>query len=141
MLKITKQFAIFVFLLFLIKELHAEDNNILESVESSARAWLNLVDGEKYAESWKNASGLFQTKEPESDWVKNMTTIRSPLGTAKSRHIATAHAATSLPNLPNGEYVVVQFYTSFEHKTLALETVTTAKEQDGTWRVSEYLIK
>lgn len=141
MLKITKQFAIFLFLLLFISEIYAEDDKILEAVESSARAWLNLPDSGKYAESWKNASTLFQTKKSESDWKKNMKAIRSPLGTMKSRHIATAYLATSLPDMPDGEYVIVQFYTSFEHQALALETVTTIQEQDDTWRVSEYLVE
>jgi CHAD domain-containing protein len=141
MLKITKQFVIFLTLLLFISKLYAEDGKILEAVESSSRAWLSLPDSRKYAESWKNASALFQAKKSESGWIKNMEAIRSPLGAMKSRHIATAHLATSLPNMPDGEYVVVQFYTSFEHKALALETVTTVKEKSDTWRVSEYLIK
>lgn len=141
MLNIPKQFAIFIFLFLFVSGLHAEDSKMLESVENSARAWLNLTDHEKYAESWKNASALFRAKAPESDWVKNIKTIRSPLGTMKSRHLATAHSATSLPNTPDGEYVIVQFYTTFEHKALTLETVTTTKEQDNIWRVSDYLIE
>ena len=141
MLKITKQFVTFLFLIIFISDLYAEDDKILETVESSARAWLSLSDNEKYAESWKNASALFQAKKSESDWIKNMEATRSPLGTMKSRHIATAHLATSLPDVPDGEYVIVQFYTSFENQALALETVTTVKEQDDTWHVSEYLIK
>lgn len=141
MLNIPRQFAIFLFLLLFVSGLHAEDSKILESVESSARAWLNLIDHGKYAESWQNASALFQAQASESDWVKNITTIRSPLGKMKSRHLATAHSATSRPNAPDGEYVIVQFYTTFEHKALTLETVTTTKEQDNIWRVSDYLIK
>lgn len=141
MLKITKQFFIFLLLLFFINELSAEDSKILKNVESSARAWLSLADKGKYAESWKNASTLFHAKASESDWIKNMEAARSPFGSMKSRHIATAHSATSLPGVPDGEYVVVQFYTSFEHKPLALETITTIKEQDDIWRVSDYQIK
>lgn len=141
MLNIPKQFATFLYLFLFVSGLHAEDSKILESVESSARTWLNLIDYGKYGESWKNASPLFQAKAPESDWIQNITTIRSPLGAMKSRHLATAHSATSLTNAPDGEYVIVQFYTTFEHKALTLETVTTTKEQDNIWRVSDYLIE
>lgn len=141
MLNIPKQFATFLFLLLSVSGLHAEDSKMLESVESSARAWLNLTDHKKYAESWKNASALFQANAPESEWIKNVTTIRSPLGAMKSRYLATAHSATSVPNAPDGAYVIVQFYTTFEHKALTLETVTATKEQDNIWRVSDYLIK
>jgi hypothetical protein len=48
---------------------------------------------------------------------------------------------TTLPGVPDGEYVVVQFDTSFEKKKTAIETVTPMKEPDGRWRVSGYFIK
>ena len=141
MLKNTKQFITFLFLFTIINQIYADDSGILENVENNTRSWLNLVDNGQYAASWKNASTLFKSKESESVWIKNLESIRSPLGSMKSRHIATAHSAKSLPGVPDGEYLIVQFYTSFEHKALALETVTAVKEQDETWRVSEYFIK
>lgn len=48
---------------------------------------------------------------------------------------------TSLPGAPDGEYVVVQFETSFTNKKAAAETVTPMLENDGQWRVSGYYIK
>jgi hypothetical protein len=42
---------------------------------------------------------------------------------------------------PDGEYVVIQFETSFENKKSAIETVTPMLDQDGKWRVSGYFIK
>ncbi len=42
---------------------------------------------------------------------------------------------------PDGEYVVIQFETSFEHKRSAIETVTPMMDRDGKWRVSGYYIK
>ena len=48
---------------------------------------------------------------------------------------------TSVPGAPDGEYVVIQFQTIFEHKASAIETVTPSKEKDGAWRVSGYYIK
>ena len=53
----------------------------------------------------------------------------------------TATYKTSLPGAPDGEYVVIQFDTSFENKKAAIETVTPMMDQDGTWRVSGYYIK
>jgi ribosomal protein S17E len=40
-----------------------------------------------------------------------------------------------------GEYVVIQFETSFENKKTAVETVTPMMDKDGIWRVSGYYIK
>ena len=42
---------------------------------------------------------------------------------------------------PDGEYVVIQFATSFENKKTALEKVTPMMDKDGKWRVSGYSIK
>jgi hypothetical protein len=47
----------------------------------------------------------------------------------------------SLPGAPDGEYVVIQFATSFENKKSAIETVTPMLDSDGEWRVSGYFIK
>jgi hypothetical protein len=43
--------------------------------------------------------------------------------------------------VPDGEYVVFQFNTSFEQKAAAVETVTAMREKDGTWHVAGYFIK
>jgi len=48
---------------------------------------------------------------------------------------------TSLPGAPDGEYVLVQFATSFEQKKTAIETVTAMLDKDGTWRVAGDYIK
>jgi hypothetical protein len=48
---------------------------------------------------------------------------------------------TELPGAPDGEYVVFQFDTQFEHKRAAVETVTPMRDPDGSWRVSGYFIR
>ena len=45
------------------------------------------------------------------------------------------------PGPPDGQYVVIRFQTTFEHKRSGVETVTPMLEQDGGWRVSGYYIK
>ncbi len=46
-----------------------------------------------------------------------------------------------MPGAPDGEYVVIQYDSSFEHKQAAVETVTPMLDKDGKWRVSGYYIK
>jgi hypothetical protein len=48
---------------------------------------------------------------------------------------------TTLPGAPDGEYVVIQYQSSFGKKNLAVETVTPMLDQDGVWRVSGYFIR
>ena len=42
---------------------------------------------------------------------------------------------------PDGQYVVIQFTSSFENKKSAIETITPMLDPDGQWRVSGYYIK
>lgn len=133
-------FAILLLLLF-THAVHADDSDILQKVESSARSWLEFVDGGQYQESWENSSPLLKAKIPEAVWMKSLTTLRSSRGAINTRFIATAGATKSLSGFPDGDYVVLQFYTTFTGKGLILETVTLVKAADESWQVCDYVIK
>jgi hypothetical protein len=47
---------------------------------------------------------------------------------------------TSLPGAPDGEYVVMQFNTSYTQKKSAVETVTMVLDKDGKWHVAGFFI-
>jgi hypothetical protein len=136
-----KRLMVLLLLLFCVGAVHAQESNILEKVESSARSWLGLIDSGNYKESWENASPLFKEKTAEAAWIKSITAIRTPRGAVNARYIATAGSAKSLSGLPDGEYVVLQFYTTFAEKGLALETITLTKAQDDAWQIAAYEIK
>ncbi|MBS0586988.1 MAG: DUF4019 domain-containing protein [Proteobacteria bacterium] len=136
-----KRWIVLLLLLFCISAVQAQEGNILEKVESSARTWLGLVDSGSYQESWENASPLFKEKTSEAAWVKSITAIRAPRGAMNARYIATAGSTKSLSGLPDGDYVVLQFYTTFAEKGLALETITLTKAQDDAWQIAAYEIK
>lgn len=122
-----------------------ETNNILEKVEGSARTWLALIDNEKYADAWQQASPLLQKKTSQQEWIKTIAELRKPLGTTNARYIATANSAKSLPGFPDGDYVILQFYTTFSGKGLALEAITLVKSNDTTdsedWKIVEYSMR
>lgn len=107
----------------------------------AAEAWLELVDQGKYDESWDSAARLFKGAMTKEDWGKSLTGVRFPLGRVESRKVTLKQYATVLPGAPDGEYVVLQFESSFENKSKAVETVTPMKEPDGAWRVSGYYIR
>jgi hypothetical protein len=107
----------------------------------AAEKWLSMVDQGKYAESWKEAAEYFRAAVKQDQWEQSLTAVRKPLGRLISRKVKTNAYKTSLPGAPDGEYVVIQFETSFERKKEAVETVTPMKDRDGKWRVSGYYIK
>ena len=119
----------------------AEEPDKAKAALSSAEAWLSLVDEGKYSDSWNEAAGYFKGAIKEERWQETLQTVRKPLGKVISRQVKSKSYHTSLPGAPDGEYVVIQFETSFENKKSAIETVTPMMDKDGKWRVSGYFIK
>jgi hypothetical protein len=111
------------------------------TAESAARAWLALIDAGSYDESWSAAAVMFRQKVPKAQWQSAASNARGPLGALKSRALQSATFKSTLPGVPDGEYVIIQFASSFENKASAIETVTPMKDPDGKWRVSGYYIR
>ncbi len=112
-----------------------------QAATKSAEAFLALVDRGQYDASWDAAAQLFQGAVTREKWKQALTATRTPLGKLVSRSLKVAKHTTSLPGAPDGQYVVVQFATSFDNKKEAVETVTPMQEKDGSWRVSGYFIR
>lgn len=108
---------------------------------AAAEKWVTLVDKSKYAESWKEAAEYFRNAVKQEQWEQSLQAVRKPLGKLVSRKVKSKSYKTVLPGAPDGEYVVIQFETSFENKKSAVETITPMMNKDGTWRVSGYYIK
>jgi len=108
-----------------------------KAATAAAPAWLKQIDAGNYAASWRDASGAVT----EKGLVDALSRARKPLGPLVSRKLTTAQSATSLPGAPDGNYVVMQFDSSFANKKSAVETVTFMKEKDGKWKAAGYYIK
>ena len=91
---------------------------------SAAGEWLILVDEGKYDNRWEKAASLFKTAVKADQWSQTVKAGRTPLGKRLKREVKTVYYTTELPGAPDGEYVVIQFETSFENKKSAIETVT-----------------
>ena len=138
-MKLSTVFALTFMLAMVVAR--AETDEVPAVAEKSTLSWLSLTDQGQYEQSWTDAAALFQAAISTTEWVRSLTAVRSPLGQLKSRQIASATFARTLPGAPDGEYVVFQFSTSFENKASAIETVTAMKDNDEKWRVAGYYIK
>jgi hypothetical protein len=119
----------------------AQDSDKEQTAVLAAEKWLRMVDEGKYSESWQEAAEYLRNAINQEQWNQSLRAVRKPLGKVVSRQMQSATYQTSLPGAPDGEYVVIQFHTSFENKKAAIETVTPMMDQDGQWRVSGYYIK
>ncbi len=111
---------------------------------ANAQAWLLEIDGGQLKQSWKDASAAFQKQLTSDQWEAALNSARTPLGKCNQRHEVSA-ALQKDPVTPNGvvkgEWVIMQFESSFENLKSATETVTFTKEADGTWKAAGYLIR
>jgi hypothetical protein len=117
------------------------DQSKEKAVVHTAKAWLKLVDEGKYSESWDEAAQYFKNAVPREQWRNSLESFRNPLGVVLSRNLKSKKYTKTLPGAPDGEYVVIQYETSFKNKQHATETITPMRDKDGKWRVSGYYIR
>ena len=138
--KFVSGFFLLAFLLGICSAVQAQQK-AEELAQQSSDTWLALVDSGKYVDSWQEASQIFKAAVTKEQWQNALRRSRDPLGKMLSRKLKSATYKTTLPGAPDGEYVVIQYESSFEHKQSAVETVTPTLDKDGRWRISGYYIK
>jgi hypothetical protein len=119
----------------------AADDDAVPRAKAAAASWLELTDSGKFGESWDESATIFKSAIGRPEWEKALKDVRSPLGAVKSRTVKSARFTRSLPGVPDGEYVVINFDSQFENQEAAVEMVTPMREKDGSWRVAGYYIK
>jgi hypothetical protein len=139
-MRILISIACALFLLLNWIPAHANEAAEKKALEA-ADAWLELIDSGQFAESWETAAGYFKNALSKEKWNQTLNAVRTPLGKVMKRNAKSKQYATSLPGAPDGEYVVIQYETSFENKKSSIETVTPMLDKDGKWRVSGYYIR
>jgi len=106
----------------------------------AALAWLAIVDGGRYGQSWDSAAEVFRSGVPRAQWESMVGSLRAKVGTVQLRKVMSVQFVRDLPKAPPGEYVMIQYSTRFENGQFT-ETVTPMHEKDGSWKVAGYYIK
>jgi len=135
---ITKHFLLLGLILVSMSGYASDEKK--RDADQAAGKWLALIDGQQYRDSWDQAASLFKQQVSIDNWLQSITAARKPLGTMISRKLISATYATSLPGAPDGEYVVLQYQTTFRYKKSAVETVTPMLDNKR-WRVSGYYVR
>jgi Protein of unknown function (DUF4019) len=119
----------------------AANQAAVEQATKAVESWLKLLDNGDYRACYQEASEIVKDHLSEDAFVQQFSAARKMLGAVVSRKLKVAQYATSLPGAPDGQYVVMEYDTSFANKKSATETVTPMLDNDGQWRVSGYFIK
>lgn len=120
---------------------HGADDIDLRPAQAAALEWLAAVDGGRYGETWDAAAPTFRAVIRREAWEKSLVAAREPLGASLQRKLRSAQASSSTPGSPAGEYVVIQFDAQFERRAGAVETITTTRQPDGSWKVAGYFLR
>ncbi|MBU4270908.1 MAG: DUF4019 domain-containing protein [Planctomycetes bacterium] len=107
----------------------------------AAEDWLELVDRQQYSRGWETASERLNVIIARRDFIKSLNDTRKPLGKVKARRLSSKKYTRSIPDAPDGQYVVIQYTASFENKPSAVEMVTMMLNGDNRWRVLGYHFK
>jgi hypothetical protein len=103
--------------------------------------WLELIDAQKYDESWRRTGDYFRGTITSDRWNDLMRAYRQPLGKVMSRSLNSARREKSLPGVPDANYIVLKFDTVFERKKKAVETVVTIVDQNGQLSIAGYYVE
>lgn len=111
-----------------------------DAAQKAAEAWLALVDGGKYAESWTAASAMLKQQVTVEQWTDLTTKARSGFGKLDGRSLNSRQYTKTLPGAPPGDYVVLTFDGHFAARN-AVETVVMVRDGDNAWRVAGAFIR
>ncbi len=104
---------------------------------SDAWLWVTKIDGKNYPDAYAGLSTFAKKFATEEQYAASMKAFREPLGPVIWRQPKRLEKVKSMPGMPDGEYLAVQFDTKFKNKESAVETVSMMKE-DGEWKPTGY---
>src|SRR5689334_14799509 len=113
----------------------------VSAAQSAAQTWLQLVDAGRYDQSWDSAAAVFRSVVTKSQWAGAVKEGRAPFEPLGGRTLLSAAYTTQLPNVPPGQYVVIQYRTKAGQGKTVIETITPARDRDGHWRVAGYYVR
>lgn len=114
----------------------------LHQAHAAAQSWLALTDATQYMRSWEHTAPMFQKSLTATQWQQQLAQARQPLGAVQMRAFKAAEATPSLPGMPDGQYLVIQYATQFQTQPAVIETVTLAQSgHAGPWQVLGYYLR
>ncbi len=110
-------------------------------VQDSADAWVALIDSMDYVASWERASAAFRQQVTQAEWEQALRSVLGPLGPLLSRAPQGREYTTTLPNAPEGEYIVITYGSSYTQLENAVETLVMVRNPAGAWKPAGYYVR
>ncbi len=110
----------------------------IEAATLAARDWLKLMDAAQFEQAWEQSAVLSKQAMQKNDTLRAYEQAQTHIGKLKWRVLHRRDFSLSPPGLPKGEYVQIQYASSYEKLDKALETINMVREKDGRWRQLGY---
>jgi hypothetical protein len=119
----------------------AANATAVASAQKAADVWLDQLDGAQYGPSWDNSGMAFQQNVTKPQWIATIQKVRGQYGPLGTRTVQSSQFTNSVPNMPAGDYVVMQYHTVSGTGGFVTETVALQREATRGWRVVGYFLK
>lgn len=116
------------------------DTEKADKAAAVAMEFFQLIDADKYAESWQMSAGLMKERVTEKDWVEKLTKARTLSGPLVERQEKDSSYSTTAVDSPDGEYISLIFESRFQRAESVAEYVTVMFD-DGRWKVAGYFLQ
>lgn len=111
-----------------------------QQASSKAEAFTALIDLGQFEAAYNSASPLLKLTEEKQDWIKQTQRQQKLLGQVQHRSLRAVRSVSTFPQLPDGDYLVVQYLTQTQYKQQAAEIIL-LKNQETDWVVCSYSIR
>ncbi|MEO8738938.1 MAG: DUF4019 domain-containing protein [Casimicrobiaceae bacterium] len=112
------------------------------AAQAVARQFLLLTDRGDVKSSWNAAGKQFRNGITAVQWTNALAQVRAPVGEVVDRALVSTEFLRTFPGVASeGDYVILEYRTSFAKLTGARESLTLEREADGAWRVIGYVIR
>lgn len=131
----------FITLMLISLPLLASDLEKEKAAFKAAEDWIQLMDQGNYAESWIQASKMFKSVITQQQWEAAMLKLRQPLGNNVTRALIQTDHVFDPPGVPEGEYFIIDYQSSFDNKNVASENIILMLQEDNSWRTAGYFVR
>ncbi len=108
--------------------------------EQVSAFFVRQIEVGDFEQAYDQASPLLRLANERHQWVTMMERSQAMLGKVKERTLTAVRSVTTFPNLPDGDYRLVQYTARTAHKAQAKE-ILLLKKDSGLWQVCDYSIR
>lgn len=109
--------------------------------ENQARGFLQLLDQGLQDQAWFAMTPAFQALNDRTRWESRQQVIRTSYGSLTFRQLRRVSYRQTFSLSPDGEYIMVQFQSSYQRKAETVETVVLDCSVGPKCSVQQYILQ